>query len=276
MPERSVEARRISMEWMLTYGIIGLSVGLIAGMLGVGGGGLLVPLLAMVFRYQGFEESHVMHYALGTAFACMIFSSLSSIRAHASRGNVMWSVFSALSAGIVLGTLVTAYLAVDIHSAYIAIFFALFMGFIAVQMFLNWRPKPSNQPFRERSLLIIGLGIGAISAIAAVGGGFLTITYLTYKNIPIKKAIGTSAAIGLPIAAAGAIGYFLSGMSEVANIPYTFGFIYLPAFAIVSITSVLTAPIGAHFAHRLSEAHLKKAFGVLCLLLSIKMLSEFF
>ncbi len=265
----------LSLEWMLIYGSIGLSVGLIAGMLGVGGGGILVPLLAIVFRYQGFEN-HVVHYALGTAFACMIFSSLSSIRAHGARGNVMWKLFAILSSGILVGTFVTAYVTADIHSAYIAMFFTVFMAFMAAQMFLNWRPKPSNRPLKLWPLLLVGTGIGAFSAVAAVGGGFLTITYLNYKNITIKKAIGTSAAIGLPIAVAGTLGYLLSGWSETANNPYMLGFIHVPAFVVISITSALAAPVGAHFTDQLPDAHLKKALGVVCLLLSIKMLTEIF
>ncbi len=266
----------LSIEWVLIYGAIGLSVGLIAGMLGVGGGGMLVPLLAIAFRYQGFDESHVVHYALGTAFACMIFSSLSSIRAHSLRGNVMWNLFAILSAGILLGTFVTAYVAADIHSTYIAIFFAAFMAFTAVQMFLNWRPKPSNGPLELWPLLLVGTGIGAVSAVAAVGGGFLTITFLNYKNITIKKAIGTSAAIGLPIAVAGTLGYLLSGWSETTNTPYMLGFIYVPTFTVISITSALAAPVGAHFTDLLPDAYLKKTFGIICLLLSIKMLVEIF
>jgi uncharacterized membrane protein YfcA len=260
------------MEWLAVYGLTGLSVGFIAGMLGVGGGGLLVPLLALMFRYQGFDQNHVVHYALGTAFACMIFSSLSSMRAHARRGNVIWNFFITLASGIMLGTFAVTRFVARIHSIYIALFFSGFMALIAVQMILNWRPRPNSQPPKPWRVVMTGIGIGAVSAVAAVGGGFLTITYLNYKDIAFKKAIGTSSAIGLPIAAAGTAGYLLSGWSEAAAIPYTLGFIYVPAFIIISVTSILTAPLGANFTHRLPDAHLKKVFAVICLALSLKML----
>lgn len=243
-------------------------------MLGVGGGGLLVPLLALIFSYQGFEQDYVVHYALGTAFACMILSSLSSIRAHSKYGNVLWNLFVALSSGIILGTFVTAQIASQIPSTYIALFFSAFMALIAIQMFLNWQPKPSSMPPQAWYVALVGVFIGAISAVAAVGGGFLTTTYLNYKNIAMKKAIGTSAAIGLPISVSGTVGYMIGGWSETAFHAYSFGFIYLPAFLAISLTSVLAVPVGASFAQRLPDASLKRAFAVICLALSLKMLAE--
>ena len=261
------------MEWILIYGLLGLLVGFMAGLLGVGGGGILVPLLAMIFRYQDMDERYVVHYALATAFACMIFSSLASIRAHAARGNIVWNLFASLSFGILIGVFLTTRGALHIHSIYIALFFTAFMMLIAVQMFRNWQPKPGNKPAKIRHLLLVGAGIGSVSALAAVGGGFLTITYLHYKNITLKKAIGTSAAIGLPIAVAGTLGYLFSGWSETAHNSAMLGFICLPAAVAVSITSILAAPWGADLAQRLPDAHLKKIFAVVCVVLSLKMIS---
>jgi uncharacterized membrane protein YfcA len=262
----------LSIEWILLYGLLGVFVGFMAGLLGVGGGGILVPLLAMIFRYQGMEVNHVVHYALGTAFACMIFSSLASIRAHAASGNVVWKMFYGMAAGIMAGMLLTTRVAAHIHSSYIAVFFSAFMVLIAAQMFLNWKPKPKAEPAKFKTLLLVGAGIGSVSALAAVGGGFLTITYLNYKNIPMKKAIGTSAAIGLPIAVAGTVGYLLSGWFETAGKPYMLGFIYIPAFMVVSVTSIIAASYGARFAQKLPDAYLKKIFALLCVALSVKML----
>lgn len=262
----------LSMEWIMFYGLLGSFVGFMSGLLGVGGGGILVPLLAMMFRYQGMEATQVVHYALGTAFGCMIFSSAASIRAHAARGNVVWKLFYGMSAGILLGTFLTVNVAAHIHSTYIAVFFACFMILTATQMFMNWKPKPSNHPAKLSGLLLAGTIIGSISALAAVGGGVLTVTYLNYKNISIKKAIGTSAAIGFPISIAGTLGYFLTGLSETSNTPYMIGFIYVPAFVIISITSVIMAPQGARYAQKLPDAYLKKIFAVVCVALSIKMI----
>lgn len=261
-----------NIEWIALYILLGTFVGFMAGLLGVGGGGILVPLLASIFIYQGMAVDNVVHLALGTALACMILSSTASIRAHASRGNVVWKVFYGMAPGIMLGAFFTTRIAAYVNSVYIALFFAIFMAFIAAMMFLNWQPKASTTPTRLRDLFLVGTGIGSISALAAVGGGFLTVTYLSYKNVPMKKAIGTSAAIGFPIAIAGTIGYTLSGWSITLGDPYTFGFIYVPAFLAISITSFIAAPYGARCAHSLPDAHLKKIFAVISLALSIKML----
>ncbi len=262
----------LSIEWIALYVLLGGFVGFMAGLLGVGGGGILVPLLVSIFIYQGMVVDNVVHLALGTALACMIISSTSSIRAHASRGNVVWKAFYAMTPGIMLGAFTTTRIASHMNSAYIALFFAFFMAFIAVTMFFNWQPKASATPTRLRDLFLVGTGIGSVSALAAVGGGFLAVTYLNYKNIHMKKAIGTSAAIGFPIAIAGTVGYAVSGWSITQDDPYTLGFIYVPAFLAISITSFIAAPYGARCAHSLPDAHLKKIFAVISLALSIKML----
>jgi uncharacterized membrane protein YfcA len=262
----------MSIEWILLYLLLGCLVGFVAGLLGAGGGGILVPLLTSMFSYQSLPKDNIVHMALGTALACMIISSSSSIYAHASRGTVIWKVFFGMAPGIILGAFLISHIAADINSIYIAIFFAVFMALVAVQMFLNWKPKVSEKPTTFFGLFIAGTGIGSVSALAAVGGGFLSVTYLHFKNIDMKKAIGTSAAIAFPIAIAGSIGYMISGWSKTSHEPYTLGFVYLPAFCAISIASFFTAPIGAKCSALLPDAYLKKIFAVISLLLSIKML----
>ncbi|OYQ65117.1 hypothetical protein B9G53_08450 [Pseudanabaena sp. SR411] len=265
----------LNIEWILLYIALGGFVGFMGGLLGVGGGGILVPLLASLLVYQGIGGDEVVHLSLGTSLMCMIISSIASIRAHASRKAVVWKVVSGMAPGIILGALLTTQVAANLKSAYIAIFMALFMALVAVQMFVNWKPKPSLKPITFRGLLTVGVAIGSISALAAVGGGFLTVTYLSYKNIVMKKAVGTSAAIGLPIAISGTIGYMISGWSKTLSAPYTIGFIYLPAFLAISIASSIAAPYGARCSHRLPEAYLKKIFAVISLILSLMMLRSF-
>jgi uncharacterized membrane protein YfcA len=158
------------------------------------------------------------------------------------------------------------------YSTYVALFFALFMALVAGQMFLNWQPKPSQKPTTMRGLMAVGTGIGSVSALAAVGGGFLSVAYLGYKNVEMKRAVGTSAAIGFPIAIAGTTGYLISGWSKTAGNPYTLGFIYVPAFLAIALASSMTAPYGARCAHSLPDRHLKKIFAVISLILSITML----
>jgi uncharacterized membrane protein YfcA len=187
----------------------------------------------------------------------------------------VWKVVGGMAPGIILGALLSTQVAANLNSAYIALFFALFMALVAVQMFVNWKPKPSLKPITFRGLLPVGVAIGSISALAAVGGGFLTVTYLNYKNIGMKRAIGTSSAIGFPIAISGTIGYMISGWSKTLSEPYTIGFIYLPAFLAISIASSIAAPYGARCSHHLPEVYLKKIFAVISLILSLKMLLSF-
>lgn len=262
-----------NIEWILLYFSLGAFVGFMGGLLGVGGGGILVPLLTSTFIYQGLALENVVHLALGTSLASMIISSLSSIRAHALKGTVVWSIAGRIAPGILIGAFVITRIVIQINSTYIAIFFSLFMALIAAQMFMNWQPKTSQTPNTFSSLFIVGTLIGAVSALAVVGGGFLTVMYLSFKNIDMKKAVGTSAAIGLPIAVAGTIGYMINGWSRTDD-PNTFGFVYVPAFLMISISSAIAAPYGVRSSNNLSETHLKKIFAVLSIILSLKMLFQ--
>ena len=264
-----------AVEWLLLYLVLGAFVGFMAGLLGVGGGGILVPLLVSIFTYQGFGADSVVHLALGTSLTCMIISSAASIRAHAARDAVVWRAVGGMAPGIIVGALMATQLAAHINPAYIALFFSLFMALVAGQLFLNWQPQPSQQPTTLRGLMLAGIGIGSVSALAAVGGGFLTVVYLGYKNMDIKKTIGTSAAIGFPIAVASSMGYMMSGWSKTSGNPYTLGYIYLPAFLAISLASFMTASFGARCSHTLPAATLKKLFAIISLALSVKMLVSF-
>ena len=177
-----------------------------------------------------------------------------------------------MAPGIIIGTFITTHVAARFSSYYIAIFFALFMVLISMQMFVNWTPIPSGKPFTIGSMMSVGAGIGSVSALAAVGGGFLTVAYLTYKNTEMKKAVGTSAAIGLPIAIAGTIGYVVNGWSTTSGHTWTIGFVYIPALVAISLASFITAPYGARLSQQLPNASLKKIFGIVTLALSAKML----
>jgi uncharacterized membrane protein YfcA len=212
----------LGIEWVIVDMFLGSFVGFMAGLLGVGGGGILVPLLVSIFRYQGVSTNSAVHLALGTSLACMVISSTASIRAHASRGAIAWKMVRGMAPGIMVGAFLASRIAAHINPVCISIFFALFMALIAVQMFINWKPEVSARAARFHDLFIVGTGIGSISALAAVGGGFLAVTYLSYKNIEMKKAIGTSSAIGFPIAVAGALGYMISGWAKTSADPYKY------------------------------------------------------
>lgn len=261
-----------NIEWILMYTALGAFAGFMAGLLGVGGGGILVPLLTFLFSWQGIGTENSVHLALGTSLTCMIVSSSASLRAHAARGAVVWKVAAGMTPGILLGTFLATQLAAVVNATWVALFFALFMASVAAQIFLGWQPKPGGRQATVGGLVMAGAGIGSVSALAAVGGGFLSLAYLGYKNVDAKKAIGTAAAIGLPIAVAGALGYLISGWSSTSGEPNTLGFIYVPAFLAISIASAAAAPLGARCSHHLPAATLKKIFAVISLILSITML----
>ena len=179
-----------------------------------------------------------------------------------------------MAPGVVLGTFVATYFVAMIGAESLAIFFAIFMAYVSVQMYLNIQPKPSRKIPKKTTLFATGSGIGSISAIVAIGGGTLTVPFLTWHNVSIKKAIGTSAAVGFPIAVSGTLGYLINGWGTSYNEDYLFGFIYLPAVICISAISYFTAPWGAKLAHKLPVPILKKVFAVFLILLSVKMLTS--
>ncbi|MGR9014263.1 MAG: sulfite exporter TauE/SafE family protein [Gammaproteobacteria bacterium] len=262
----------LEIQWILSFLVLGTFVGFMAGLLGIGGGGIMVPALTTIFIYQGIPVEKVVHLALGTSMASIIVTSLSSMRAHNAKDAVIWNIVKIMSLGIVLGTFIATFMAVNIRSLYLALFFSLFMAFISGQMFLNKKPKASRKVAGNGGLLFAGSGIGAISALVSIGGGALTVPYLIWQNVELKKAIGTSAAIGFPISIAGTAGYIINGWSATSGNEYMFGFVYAPAVLLISATSFITVPYGARLAHKLPVASLKKVFALLLILLSLKML----
>lgn len=262
----------LDIEWMLAFLLLGAFVGFMAGLLGVGGGGIMVPVLTTLFLYQGIPAENVIHLALGTSMAAIIVTSISSLRAHNTAGAILWPVVKVMSPGIVLGTFLATCIAASASSFYLALFFSLFMAFVSLQMFFNKKPKSSRGLAGNSGLLLGGSGIGAVSALVSTGGGSLTVPFLVWQNVDVKKAVGTSAAIGLPISIAGTAGYIINGWSATSLDHYTLGFVYLPAVLFISITSFIAAPFGARLAHKLPIATLKKVFALLLIMLSIKML----
>jgi uncharacterized membrane protein YfcA len=263
---------QIVSAWLLAYIGLGAFAGFFAGLLGVGGGAIMVPVLTMFFAAQGFPEAHVVHLALGTSMATIIFTSLSSLRAHHRHGAVIWKVVRDITPGILVGTLTGAQFAARIPTKPLAVIFACFITYVAVQMILNVKPKPSRELPGMLGMFAVGIGIGAISALVAIGGGSLSVPFMTWCNVRVQNAIGTSAAIGFPIALSGTIGYLWGGSGATGLPPGSFGFIYLPALAGTVVASMLVAPFGARLTHTLPVATVKRIFAGVLVLLSAKML----
>lgn len=260
------------LQWLLAYMGLGALVGLLAGLFGIGGGGVMVPVLTMLFVAQGFPAEHIVHMALATSMAAIVPTALASLRAHHSHNAVLWPVVVRMTPGILLGTFAATFLASHIPATPLAIFFSIFMGFVALQLFVDRKPKPSRQLPGTAGLTGAGVGIGGISALVAIGGGSLTVPFLAWCNVAVPVAIGTSAAVGLPVALAGALGYLANGWHTPGLPAFTLGFIYWPAVVSIAALSLITAPLGARMAHRLPVKLLKKLFGILSLLLALQML----
>ncbi len=262
----------IPIDVVLAYLATGAVAGFFAGLLGVGGGVVVVPVLTIIFGAQGFPAREVLHLALGTSMATILFTSLSSLRAHHAHGAVLWPVMRRLTPGILLGTLFGAQLAARISSQALSIFFVAFMIMVAVQMIANLRPQPTRSLPGRGGLSLAGGVIGTVASLAAMGGGALTVPYLIWCNVRPHQAIGTSAAVGLPIALGGTLGYLWNGWGHPELPAGSLGFLYLPALGIILVASVLAAPLGARLAHRLPVKVLKRVFAGLLLILSAKML----
>jgi len=260
------------MEWWWAYLAIGISVGFLAGLFGIGGGMIMVPMLVFVFTAKGFPAEHMMHLSLATSMATIVFTSLSSVGAHHRHGAVDWRVARAMAPGIVAGALAATLVAGFVPTRPLAVFFAVFMLYASLQMFFEVKPKPSRQLPGATGLFGVGAGIGALSSVLAAGGAFLSIPFLVRCNVPLKRAIGTAAANGFPIAAAGTIGYILNGL-RVEGLPDgSLGFVYLPALAIVVAASMPLAPLGAKLAHRLPVKRLRIVLALMLLAIAVRML----
>lgn len=265
----------MAIEWLLSYLALGLVTGFFAGLFGIGGGGIMVPILTMLFAKQGFSSEHLLYLALGTSMAAIVPTAIASLRAHHKRGSVYWLAVWGLTPGVIVGTFVATFLAVFLSPKVIAIFFALFMGYMATRLWWGKAPSPSRKLPGPIGLGGTGAGIGAVSALVAIGGGTMTVPFLAWCNVPMVRAIGTSAAVGLPIALAGAIGYGVNGLGVTGLPSQTFGYVLWPAVLAMASMSFMTAPLGAKLAHALPVLLLKRLFAGVMVLLAVKMLTAF-
>jgi len=260
------------LSYVPVFLVLGSCAGFLAGLLGVGGGLIIVPVLVWVFEHANVAPVHALHLALGTSLASILFTSTSSIRGHHARSAVDWQILRSISPGILIGTYSGAMLASRISSVGLKWFFVVFACVVSVQMLMNAKPKPEKILPGVLGMFAWGAMIGVVSSMVGIGGGSLSVPFLLWCSVPIHRAVGTSAAIGFPIAFAGAVGYVVSG-TVVSGLPDgAVGFVYIPALAAISLSSMLTAGWGARVAHALPVIKLKRAFAGLLLLMAIKML----
>jgi uncharacterized membrane protein YfcA len=253
--------------------LLGLGIGFLAGLLGIGGGGLMVPFLTLVVSHRGVAPALAVKMAIATSMATILFTSLSSVRAHHAHGAVRWDLVRGLAPGIVIGGLAAGAGAFALlKGSWLALFFAAFIALSATQMLRRQRPVPSRQMPGTAGQLAAGGVIGFLSGLVGAGGAFVSVPIMTWCNVPIHNATATSAALGFPIALASTVGYVIGGWSLPAALPGAFGYLYLPALLIIASASVLAAPLGARAAHRLDTRQLRRAFAVLLYSLAAYML----
>jgi len=261
-------------EWWPVYLAIGAAVGFLAGLLGVGGGMVTVPMLVFVFTAKGFPASHLMHLSLATAMATIPFTSASSVRAHDVRGGVDWRVVRGMLPGLAVGALLGAMIAGAVPSRPLAIFFTVFIFYAASNMLFDVRTRPTRQLPGVFGLGVAGAVMSFLASFLAAGAAFMTIPFMTWCNVPLKRAIGTAAAIGFPLSLASTIGYVYAGWSAPGLPSGSLGFVYLPALGLIVATSILTAPLGARVSHRLPVRKLRVVFGLLLFALALRMLAS--
>ena len=258
--------------FLAVYVGLGLVVGFVAGLLGVGGGLIIVPVLIMLLHAQGLAAGMEPQLALGTSLASILFTSLSSVRAHHRHGAVEWPLVRRITPGVIAGTLAGALLAALVSAHVLKLFFVAFLFYAATQMWLDFKPRPHRTLPGPAGTTLAGGVIGAVSSWVGIGGGTLSVPFMLWHNVPLHRAIGTSAAIGFPIALAGALGYAMGGWQATGLPAWSLGYLYLPALGGIVIGSVLTAPLGARTAHRLPVRPLKRGFAVLLFVLTMRML----
>jgi uncharacterized membrane protein YfcA len=256
----------------LLYLMLGAVAGVLAGLFGIGGGLIIVPVLIFSFAAQDMSVDILSHMAVGTSLAAIIFTSLSSIRTHHAKGAVRWDLFRPMAVGIVVGAAVGVLTAAGLSGSALQTIIGIFTLAVALKMALELAPKPGRNPPAKPGLVGMGGGIGWASALFGIGGGTLVVPFLTYCNVGMRHAVGTSAACGLPIAIAGALANMLVGAGRAGLPEYAVGFVYLPAVLGIVLTSVPFARLGAILAHRLSPKLLRRTFALMLALIGLRFL----
>lgn len=261
------------MDSLILIVCVGAVAGFSAGLLGLGGGLVMVPALAYIFDRQ-FGTAPVMHMAVATSLAAIIPTALVSTWAHHRRGAVLWGDVARLGPAIVVGVLAGVGVAGLLTSPVLARGFAIYALMVALQVGLNLRPGPRAGQVTSPLPRVdpAGVAIGLLSAMIGIGGGTLTSPYLLWRRRPMRNTVATSAACALPIAVVGCAGYILAGQHVSGLPPWSSGYVYWPALLALTLATTATAPVGAHYAHRLPEEALRRVFAVLLAVIGIKML----
>ncbi|MDR0239190.1 MAG: sulfite exporter TauE/SafE family protein [Deltaproteobacteria bacterium] len=257
---------------LLVYLACGVVAGILAGLLGVGGGLVIVPMLVFIFPWQGVPAELIQLMALGTSLATITITSISSFRAHDKRGAVRWDIWRSITPGILIGTFGGGFLAAALPVVFLRAFFVCFLYYVAIQMFLDFKPKAGRHLPGTLGMNGVGGVIGVVSSLVGIGGGTLSVPFMSYCNVPMHTAVGTSAAIGFPIAVAGTVSFIWNGLSVPNLPPYSLGYVSLVALTGIAAASYCMAPLGAKLSHSLPVSKLKRIFAVFLVCIATRML----
>jgi hypothetical protein len=261
-------------EW-LSFACAGLVAGLVAGLFGVGGGLIIVPILMLVFSWQGMAADVAIHVAIGTSLMTISMTSLSSMRAHHQYGTIMWPLVKTLTPGLVIGSLGGAVIAANLSSQWLQKFFAIFALLMAARMWLPAPKQVSSRLLSTSAVSAYSVLTGVVSAMVGIGGGTLVVPYLVMAGQKMQKAVGTAAACGFPIAVSGAIGFVAMGMYQRdLNLAWQTGFVHWQAFLGIILTSIFMAPLGARLAKNMSHSRLSQLFSLILLAVGLLFLSR--
>lgn len=258
------------MPELATYLAIGAATGFFAGLLGIGGGTIIVSSLALMFAAQGFPAAYLMHMAIGTSLAAIMSGAWASFRTHHRHGAVDWPTVKVMAPGMLIGIAAGTALARLMNTAALKVAFLSIMSLIIVQLAFNVRPRATRALPGRAGMTVVAIGIGITSALFGGGAAAVGVPFLTWCGMTIHRAIGTVAALGFPVAIFGAVSYAIAGQSAAGMPPWSVGFVYLPAFAGISVASVLVAPYGARLAHQLKGPTLRRIFAVFLIAIGAK------
>jgi len=268
---------------LMTTGLLltGIIAGLLAGLLGVGGGIVIVPVLFLLFTYLDVPDAIIMHMAVATSLATIIPISVSSARSHYGRGAVDMSVFRNWTPPMLIGAGVAGAASGGLDSSYLQLLFGGIAIYVSLSM-IRGKASASDAAPGEAEIAPMGRGtsgkaiagvIGGASALMGIGGGSIAVPVLSALALPVHRAVGTAAAFGFLIAVPGALGFVWAGLDVDGRLPFSFGFVNIPAALIIFSTSLFTVPLGSRIAHALNPKGLRRAFGFFLLLSALNILS---
>lgn len=243
---------------------LGAAAGFLAGLLGIGGGMMMVPFVTWMLSSRGVDAGLAVKMAIATSMATIMFTSISSLRAHHARGAVRWPIVRIMSPGIVAGGLLAGAGAFTLlKGAWLAVAFALFVGYSATRMLVRQHVTPTGTLPNAWVQSLVGAAIGFLSGLVGAGGAFLSVPFLTRCRVPVHNAVATSAAMGLPIALASTAGYLLGSWRLITPVHGAVGYVVLPVLAMIALASMATAPLGARVAHATDTRRLSALFAML-------------